>query len=136
MELKNLSVQLKGISGQVLDEIPDRSKPLNIHVVHKVKIERVKGSKTYRYYLSTDVAPKPVTLFTCQVDQLIQVEFAQGLKDEKAEELAYDLCSQAANQLSFLIAMITRELIDTPIMIPPSLNRESFEVLSERGYGD
>lgn len=129
MEIEKLSVQLKGFSGQVLDKIPDRSKPLNINVSHKARVEKVEGTKTYLYHLSTDVAPEPRALFTCQVNQVIQVDFVQDLAIQEAKNVSYDLCSQAANLLSFLIGTMTKELIDTPIIIPPSLNFEAFEII-------
>lgn len=129
MNIRKLSIRLDGFSGNLLDSIPDRNKPLDIEVTHRVKIDQMEGGTEAVYHLYTDVAPSPRALFTCQVDQDIHVEFVEALNKEEMVDLAYQICSNGANQLSFIVASMTRELIEAPILLPTSLNAQDFEIV-------
>lgn len=121
MEVKNVLVQLEACRCGLLENIPDRSEPLDIHVSHQVAIEQLEGD--------TEVGPRPSSLFYLQIDQSIHVAFTEAVSLDRVREMAYDLASQGANALSLLIANLTRELIGTAIMVPPQLNQREFKVL-------
>lgn len=129
MNIRKLSIRLDGFSGNLLEKIPDRNKALDIKVAHRVKIDQMEGGTEAVYHLYTDVAPSPQALFTCQVDQDIHVEFTEAVSKEEVETMAYQICSNGANQLSFIVASMTRELIETPILLPTSLNAQDFEIV-------
>lgn len=129
MDIRKLSIRLDGFSGNLLEKIPDRNKALDIEVAHRVKIDQMEGGTEAVYHLYTDVAPSPRALFTCQVDQDIHVEFTEAVSKEEVEDMAYQICSNGANQLSFIVASMTRELIETPILLPTSLNAQDFEIV-------
>lgn len=129
MEVKNVLVQLEKCTGGLLENIPDRSEPLDIHVNHQVGIEQLEGGTEVVYHLHTEVGPRPRSLFYLQIDQSIHVAFTEAVSLDRVREMAYDLASQGANALSLLIANLTRELIGTAIMVPPQLNQREFKVL-------
>ena len=129
MEVKNVLVQLEKCTGGLLENIPDRSEPLDIHVSHQVGIEQLEGGTEVVYHLHTEVGPRPRSLFYLQIDQSIHVAFTEAVSLDQVREMAYDLASQGANALSLLIANLTRELIGTAIMVPPQLNQREFKVL-------
>ena len=129
MAVKNVLVQLEKCTGGLLENIPDRSEPLDIHVNHQVGIEQLEGGTEVVYHLHTEVGPRPRSLFYLQIDQSIHVAFTEAVSLDQVREMAYDLASQGANALSLLIANLTRELIGTAIMVPPQLNQREFKVL-------
>lgn len=129
MEVKNVLVQLEACRCGLLENIPDRSEPLDIHVSHQVEIQQLEGGTEAVYQLHTEVGPRPSSLFYLQIDQSIHVAFTEAVSLDQVREMAYDLASQGANALSLLIANLTRELIGTAIMVPPQLNQREFKVL-------
>ena len=129
MEVKNVLVQLEACRCGLLENIPDKSKPLDIHVNHQVEIQQLEGGTEAVYQVKTQVGPRPQALFYLEIHQSVHAAFTGPVSLDQAKEMAYDLASQGANALSLLIANLTRELIGTAIMVPPQLNQREFKVL-------
>lgn len=129
MEIKKLQVRLEECKGKLLEQSPDPSKPLDIHVDHYYSFQQMEEETAALYRLHTKVSPRPEALFVIEIDQSIHAVFGEALPMDQVDKMAYDLCSQGASALSLLVGNLSKELIDTAIIIPPQLNKNSFTKL-------
>lgn len=124
-KIKVESYKLKSVTGEILEKIPDSSKPLNIDLKHVSKIKYNNDNKLAIMFLESTINPIPKSLFQVKIIHEIRFSYEKEISGKELFRNSPELSQNLGTQISHLVSIITKELIGTNIILPPNMNFKS-----------
>lgn len=124
-KIKINKMNLKSVSGKLLNKIPDKSKPLNIDLKHICKINYNGKNNSAIMHMDSIINPNPKALFEIKISHEIHFNYDEEISSKNLFLQSPELSQNIGIQISHLVSIISKELIGTHIILPPNMNFES-----------
>ncbi|NLJ57677.1 MAG: hypothetical protein GX339_02410 [Tissierellia bacterium] len=111
---------LRKIEATRIDKNPEQE-TLKMFQKAKYEILENKGEKVL-IKLSTEIVVEPETLFSIKAEHIIEYILKGPVSNEEIEENIDILLSPLGSELSYIISTISKEMINTRIILPPKLD--------------
>lgn len=110
---------LNKIEARKIDKEPEQD---IVDITQETEYEIIENNeKTLSIELKTKTFIEPEALFCIEMEHVIEYILKDTISEKDVRENINALLSPLGNEISFLISVLTREMINTRVILPPSI---------------
>lgn len=127
MENKNIKDTIKGrriyLSKINAKKIEKKTEPTPVELIQDSMYKILENKEeNVTIQVNTKVYMKPEALFDIEIEHIIEYIFKDVISDMEIEESIDELLNPLGSEVSFIISAISKDMLNTRIILPPKIN--------------